>query len=237
MAEDLVLQDCVRTEKQLKKQREIASRDQPIAPDAVVVIVALDGAAEHKRHHRHFDPEHYRGFTARCQAIMKKHAGIVAASITLELLDNAVVDHAAVGWFSKDGINAVKAMVELRESLLADIRNYQPPWMHERHHLAAIGRNEFAAAHLLQLARRDVTIIDPVIRERLERENKALTDLAQMLNVLLPDYGHELETTRRFIDVNIDKLRLLMNARQQSQADAARKRSAHVLLAGTVDAQ
>jgi hypothetical protein len=167
-------------------------------PDgAIVLLVALDGAspyvAQHGETWKLFD------FASHCRRILKEHGAILVPPGA-----DGAVDHATLAWFPPEepaapAAAAVKIHAHFGEINMTD----KPSWVHEKHALVGIGRSEYAAFRLLQMAVRSTTVIDPVIWNMLS------TDLQALLLALRagpPDVVTRREKMTQVIEANVESM-------------------------------
>jgi hypothetical protein len=160
-----------------------------------VVLVAMDGAASHKRHHHNMGT-HYRDFSAMCRRVLTEYGGAVCQTDL-----HAELDYVVCGWFPANGIDAIIAVAALQHQLLRSVSQYRPPWCHERHPTAGIGSTEFAAFRMLQFAGRDQAMVDPVIWDRLP---DAFRQLAECQMICSPDCEKIAEDVNFAVSSSVD---------------------------------
>lgn len=162
----------------------------------IVVLAVMDGAPAHKLAHpgRHF---HYLGFTNECRRVLSDRGGIVLAP---EL--DGKVDYLACAWFD-NAARAVVAASAVHESLYQERDLYRPVWVHEKHAIMSVAGNEFAAVRLLRAGRRDLTVIDPAVWERLSPDFR---DLAATRQMGPSDFTDAVRKLERLVDENVDAM-------------------------------
>lgn len=164
----------------------------------VVLLVALDGAADHKQYHPACSAQYYVDFCERCCNFMKGRGGKVVPPTA-----NGEFDYVACGWFSA-AFDAVAAAAGIREWFRDAALTQRGSWVHERHAVGAVGRSEYAAYRLLQMSMRDRTLVDPLVWERLDSTAR---DLLSTCGVQPPDQKAIKEETSQFIAENVERAR------------------------------
>jgi hypothetical protein len=156
------------------RMQDALRRSGLINEQSIVALVALDGAVAHKRHHPGLS-HHYAEFVGTCRQIMQAQGGVVfPENVTTE------VDYVACGWFANDARDALIAMAGIQNYYLRVTAAYRQPWVHERHPLAGIGQSEYSAFRMLKLARRDQTIVDPEVWQKLPEDVRRFAETTQI---------------------------------------------------------
>jgi hypothetical protein len=177
-----------------------------VGSDWVTVLAVLDGAAEHKQHHRNCD-FHYQEFTRACRHTLAEHRGAV---LPADL--DGLVDYVACAWFHPTAVTgALAAACDLHRYFRKANDLYRPVWFHERHALVGIGQDEHAAFRLAQMATRDQTLVDPALWQALTPEARLFAGLAEAGP---PDFRRRAAEIERTVAENVEAARIRLTRRR-----------------------
>jgi hypothetical protein len=202
---DFLAMSCHQADAALLQWRQVVTDSLPpglkIDDDSAVVLVALDGAGEHRQFHPEYYPCHYAEFSECCRRFLRDYGGI---SVGAE--QAGPVTHLACAWFprQKAGI-ALAGCAAIHHYLRNRNELYRPKWMHEWRALAAVGTSEYAAFRLLQMAKRDLTVVEPRLFEA--EVSEEVRWFGRAIDIAPPDRAQRRKEIDELLDRNVEQFR------------------------------
>jgi hypothetical protein len=176
------------------------------------VLITLDGAALHHRHHPG-QASHYHEFATKCRELLREAGGRVNTEPLMTGFDSVVC-----AWFTGDASNGIKAFAELRSHCFEANLEQPVAWIDQRYPLGGIGRTAYAAFRLLKLARRGQAIVDPKLWQKLPTPYR---ELAASVGVREMDIEEVKRTTARRVDENLREFWRNVDTAAEEQTETA----------------